>query len=115
MSDAEVAEHLRRAADLIRHEGHTKGVYHDDSGYCLVGAVHATIVHTCDVPLVSPSRNCDCVSAFRPVWRAVGVAFGGFEAPTRMVQWNDLAETTGQDVIDLLMNAAKQIENGETS
>lgn len=108
----EVAEHLRRAADLIRHEGHTKRVYHDESGYCLVGAVQATIVHTCDVPLVSRARDCDCMPAFSPAWRAVGVAFGGFN---RMVEWNDLAETTGQDVIDLLMNAAKQIENGETS
>jgi hypothetical protein len=35
------ARHLEAARDLIAHAGWTRDAYHDDDGYCLLGAIDA--------------------------------------------------------------------------
>lgn len=102
-----IAETLRAAADLIAAEGHTKGTGHDENGWCMYGAIGYIIGDTLSVMRLS--------SLYTNFWgqcvTVLNKEYGWSAGHPTPMDWNDLPETTKEDVIDFLLHAAKRAEN----
>lgn len=113
---AVISEFFRKAADAIGQYGHQKKTYGDtDRGFCLTGA--------CSYVAGLEGLQWHRASAFSPQFRHLLSLAGWKEAmdilvaecmerygTSCLVPWNDRPETRREDVIDLLLGAAKRAE-----
>lgn len=92
-----VAELLRESADRIRFGGLAKNILQDGDAYCVVGAICA----------VSASALL-CTSAIEAVADELGLdRYRTWLIP----QWNNAPERTADEVVEVLLRAAKRVEN----
>jgi hypothetical protein len=94
----------RKAADVIREGGLTKGVFYrpdlDPVPHCTVGALQqATGKELCNV---SPE--------VRYLGHLLGLCGCGCSRGISVTRWNDRPQTTAADVIALLTEAAEKLE-----
>lgn len=95
------ADILYEAARLVATKGLAKGRYLDEEGrLCLMGAMFRA----------QRGSGVDKYVAENALAREFDAMAG---TSMGMSQWNDLHETTSDDVIDLFKRAAKRVENGE--
>lgn len=100
------ADILHEAADLVATQGHTKGRYRDERGrFCTLGALDEACCRT----LYKYDRSAT-IRADATLHTEFRATFGDVLS---IAVWNDLDETTPDDVIDLFKRAAKRVENGE--
>lgn len=102
----DLADICDRAADVIEHDGHAKGVAFnvDTGGRCLISALsHANreLARERD-PFFMDYRAIHSTLAYN---RCAALGFG--------IVWNDAPDTTAFDVIDGLKITAKALRNGE--
>lgn len=115
----EIPRVLRYAADIIANEGHTKHASRDAYGYCVSGAVTAAVTRlgldemlTFQDPWDVACRELEHKLGYPLRRTQIPVTWGMDPViPGGLVSWNDARDTTAQDVIDLLMDAAKRFEN----
>ena len=101
------ARQCRDAADLIRNAGHCKGALSNiDNQHCIVGALMA--VDNGNLP-------CRVVSEIE---RVISEQYAASDASVLLsgvyfsdiVDWNNRAQTTGDDVVSVLEKAAARLE-----
>src|SRR5882672_3728620 len=114
-----VADVLFKAADLLEQRGHTKWTRLDDSGrMCFLGALECAQGH--EIGYVLGKRDSEItVEASRVVAQTLGLKLKAHEARDIgtndyrkvMIDWNNNAARTGQEVIDAMrMTASKLME-----
>lgn len=79
---------LEPVADLIREHGWIQGKFHNSSGYCVLGAIHASYASDSLLEVV-------CKSLIR---ERIGDEYSSIAA------WNDAPNRTIEEVLDVLTN-----------
>lgn len=117
-----VAENLERAADYLRMNGHVKGrLFGDAAGglrpACAIGAIRESATDVC----LGLSATAGWAAVF--LAQQVGKRVDGFVTPAllldislaqgKVVTWNDHRDTTAEQVVDLMLETAKDLRNGE--
>jgi hypothetical protein len=95
------ADVYRAAAADIREHGLAKGDYVVGASHCTVGALQsAALTH----PEVNIQREAHYLAGL------LGLDTGRFEMHYGVAYWNDREETTADDVVTLLEQAAEKLE-----
>lgn len=90
----DIAKKLNEAADLIRDKGWIKNSYHNDYGFCLVGAIDTV------------GSGSGLISQVRQVFRNYLCKRFGSE---NIVNYNDYRATDKKEVIRALRTAARML------
>lgn len=99
----EAARIAEEAARIISERGHWKGDYHGpDGSSCLFGALYAAM---------GLRREHYGWKAYTPMADAVCVPLYARVGEFDLVKWNDLDETTGEDVILALKQTAEELRS----